>query len=749
LAKVKLLFLLVLSVFAALFMTQWLLRETAEEMLRITQTPAAAASLPAEPRVAGEVSTGLDGAPDATQDGAGRSGTGDWSDVLERGVLRVAVPGSRAGDLPLPRLGTPVHDERELAEAFARAHRLQVEWVPVFQLGEMMELLAQGKVDLVAANLTITEARRQSMAFSLPIDQVQEVVLVDVREEGIQGPADLVGRTVMVDSASTFWDSLQTLREQYPDIQVVPTRAHFDDERVLDFIVAGHMDATVRDSNIAAMYLAYRQDLRVAFPLGERRPIAWAVRPDAPELLAAVNRFLTQEQLTRAAEPFLGDLPEIKERRRLRVLLPNTAASYFLWRGDLVGFEYEWVKAFAEEHKLRLEVIVPPHPAMAYDWLARGLADIGGGFLERTTLPEDSAIVFTDSWHAAQTYLLGRSTDAYQPDSWEGLRGRQVGTVARGALWQDLLGLAAQHGFSLVPLPDTGADAEEMMQALLDGRVDFLVLEEHVLAIELAQRPEIQRLFPVGAAVAHAWLVRAGNPQLQEALDAFIQRQVRKEMYNVLYRRYFVDERQILRRQTERVRLAGQLSEWDELIRAQAEALNFDWRLIAAIIYEESRFDPDAVSRMGATGLMQIMPRAAAQVGMQEYQSPADNVRAGVLYLDWVRSRFSEDLTPAERIWFALAAYNAGIGHVMDARRLAEQKGWDRDRWFDHVEQAMLLLSRRQYHSQSRHGYVRGSETVAYLRNIRDRYRAYVRLLEAPVAQVESGLPEHWVAASP
>jgi len=105
-----------------------------------------------------------------------------------------------------------------------------------------------------------------------------------------------------------------------------------------------------------------------------------------------------------------------------------------------------------------------------------------------------------------------------------------------------------------------------------------------------------------------------------------------------------------------------------------------------------------------------------------------------VLYLDWVRRQLPEDLPVADRIWFTLAAYNAGLGHLLDARRLAEQKGWDPDRWFDNVENAMLLLSQRPYYSQARHGYVRGSEPVGYLESISSRFKAYVQLTEDQAA---------------
>lgn len=654
--------------------------------------------------------------------------TGDLEALLERGTLRVVVPGTAYGEPALPRQGSPVAQQRELAEAFAASLGLKLELVPAFRLREMLPLLEQGRADIIAANLTITEERRERVDFSLAIDQVHEVVLVAAEDPTVAAIEDLAGRRVMVDRDASFWQTVTALREQHPDIHLLPTPDHFDDESTLDMIVAGEVHATVRDSNIAEMYLSYRDDLRVALALGERQAIAWAVRRDTPALLAALNRFLTTEQLTRPREAvFTADLPELQERRRLRILLPNTAASYFLWRGELVGFEYELARQFAKEQGLRLEVVVPPRRAVALDWLEEGRVDVVGGFLEPDGVRDARPVAFTHAWHQAQPYVVSRAEQDTLED-WEQLAGSTVAAVADAVLWDELDRLSALHGFELVALPDTGGDIEEAISDLVQGRFDYAVLEEHLLAVELARRDDIRRQFPAGAPAAHAWATREADQALLAALDEFFRKEHRSTLYNILYRRYFQDTGRIRRQQDERVRGTGQLSPWDDLVHRHVEPFDFDWRLIVAQMYQESRFDPAAQSPMGAIGLMQIMPRTGEQMGVTDLEDPEENVRAGILYLDWVRQRFSEDLPLSERVWFTLAAYNAGLGHVMDARRLAAQKGWDPDRWFDHVENAMLLLSQHKYYSQARHGYARGSEPVAYLQRISARYTAYASL---------------------
>lgn len=661
--------------------------------------------------------------------------TGDLDAMLERGNLRVIVPGTALGEPSLPRQGSPVAQQRELAESFARSLGLRMDLVPVFRLGEMLPLLEEGRADIVAANLTVTPARAEQVDFSLPVDHVHEVVLVRAGNDEIHSLEDLPGRTVMVDRASSFWDMLNALREEYPDIQLLPAPDHFDDESMIDMLARGQIDATVRDSNIAAMYLSYRDDIQVAFSVEERQSIAWAVRPDTPDLLAALNRFLTIEKLTRPREArYVGDLPELQERRRLRILLPNTAASYYLWRGELAGFEYEFARRFAEEHGLRLEVVVPTERDVPFDWLEEGRADVAGGFLELIdTDADDAAIRFTNPWHHAQPYLVSPA-GAPEIADWDGVAGSTVAALENGILWAELETYADEHGFDLLPLPGLGGDIEDLVNRLVAGEFDHAVVEGHLLSMEMARRDDLRRQFEAGSPVPHGWAVRSTDTELLEALNEFFRKEHRSAFYNILYRRYFEDERRIRRQLDERIHGAGQLSPWDDLVRRYAERHGFDWRLIVAQMYQESRFDPAARSPMGAAGLMQLMPRTAQQVGVQNLDDPAESVRGGVLYLDWVRRQLPEDLPVADRIWFTLAAYNAGLGHLLDARRLAEQKGWDPDRWFDNVENAMLLLSQRPYYSQARHGYVRGSEPVGYLESISSRFKAYVQLTEDQAA---------------
>ncbi len=657
--------------------------------------------------------------------------TGDLAQIKRHGRLRIIAPANVGGAYYLPRDGSPVETQLEAAEAFARSQGLKPELVPVARFADMIPRLLEGHGDIIAANLTVTESRRERIGFSVPLTQVRQQVLVRQGLEDIDSIEDLRGRRVMVNASSSFWERLTALRDDYPDIELIARPPGLSDEDELDRVARGDVDATVRDSNVADMYLGFRDDLRLAFELPGTDNIAWGLRPDARQLRTALNKFLHLEFASHADVVWsTGDLDDIKRRRVLRVLLRNNAASYFLHKGELMGFEYELAKAFAKANGLRLEVIVPQSHDQMLRWLRDGRGDVAAGFLEPDPTMVDQGIAYSRAYHHAPRHLVVHADESL--DGIDALSGRAVVVRRSSPYWTDMLALREQGvDFELRAAPED-AETEELIAQVAAGEIAATVADEHLLDIELARGLAVKSGRILTGDRAHAVAVRAGNPRLLAALDEFIAKSYRGLLYNILYTKYFTNPRAIRHLAAGRfVGADGQgLSPYDAIIQRYAERYGFDWRLIAAQVYQESRFDRSASSFAGATGLMQLMPRTARAMGFDALDGADDDIHAGVKYLDWVRQRFEPSLPFNQRLWFSLAAYNAGHGHVQDARRLARQKGWDADRWFGNTERAMLLLSKKAYASKARFGYVRGIEPVSYVRNIRHRYRAYVELSE-------------------
>ncbi len=221
--------------------------------------------------------------------------TGDLDALRQKGRLRILIPANIGGVYYLPREGWPVDEQHRAAERFARSRGLEPELVPVEGLAQMIPALRAGRGDVIAANLTVTETRRGRIAFSLPLTNVRQQVLVSSARDDIKGDRDLAGRRVMVDPGSVFWERLAQLREQQPDLRPIARPSGMSDEEELDAVADGRVDATVRDSNVAGMYLGYRDDLKVAFDLPGTDAIAWGIRRESPQLRAALDQFLHLE----------------------------------------------------------------------------------------------------------------------------------------------------------------------------------------------------------------------------------------------------------------------------------------------------------------------------------------------------------------------------------------------------------------------------------------------------------------------
>ena len=204
----------------------------------------------------------------------------------------------------------------------------------------------------------------------------------------------------------------------------------------------------------------------------------------------------------------------------------------------------------------------------------------------------------------------------------------------------------------------------------------------------------------------------------------------RKPDFNILRKKYFEAERSFEKTRTDKFYASetGTLSQYDPLVRKYAESHGFDWRLVAAQIYQESHFDPKRKSWVGALGLFQIMPATAKGLGIADPTDPEQSIRGGLKYMQQLSDHYKDVPDPIERYRFALAAYNSGFGHVDDARLLARKAKKDTTRWRE-VAPWLLKLSDRRVAKKTRFGFCRGTEPVDYVRHIDERYTGYAQLV--------------------
>lgn len=679
--------------------------------------------------------------------------TGDLDAVKKRGVLRVLTPSTE--ERFLPRQGLPMAADMELATAFAERLGVQAQVITVGSHSALLDELRAGHGDIIAAQLTATPSRREQVAFTAPTQTVSEWVVGAKGAEGLpRSAAELAGRAVHVRPSSAFAETLQELQKEVA-LEIVPVPEHLDTEQIIFAVSSGKRPLTVADDNLLAAVEAYNPNVERLFAVAKGRQLAWAVRKDNPKLLAAANAFIIEHNLTTHRRPaFTGDLAEIKERRVLRLLTRNNPVTYYLHRGTQRGFDYEIALMAAKRLGVRLEVVVPPSRDLLLPWLLEGRGDIVGAGL--TITPERAAqVTFSEPYFYASEMVVQRKDTPLLQDL-HALKGRSLLVRPSSSYHRTLSRLAPRFGpFSIQPAPEE-LETEQLITMVAEGKADLTVADSQILDLEITYgqnvvgalalpdpdllpaagdpqlasagaEPPSKALEPQQYPIAFA--MRPQNTELIAFTNAFVKSIYRGLEYNMARNRYFKNSKHIAAAKNERTSKTGQLSPYDALIKKYSERYGLDWRLMAAQAFQESRFDPQAESWVGAQGLFQVMPATGKELGFTNLKDPENSVHAGIKYMHQLISRMDPSIEFRQRLRFALAAYNAGYGHVLDAQRIAEQRGLDPHRWFGHVEQAMLLLEKPQYYRRARFGYCRGREPVTYVSNIQLYYSNYVELV--------------------
>ncbi len=673
---------------------------------------------------------------------------GDLPHIKERGELRVLV--ARPAELALGRRPSPEGRERDLVLQLAERIGLRVHFIEVAARDRLLPYLLAGRADMVAAQLTVTEGRAKQVTFTRPVDRVSEHLVC--KRGDTKAPrtlADLNGRTVHVRASSSFAETLAKLQAgSVPDLHVVYVREDLDSDTLAYDVGRGARPLTVLDSHMLSAIQAYNEDVESCLVLAQGREIAWAMRPSTPQLKAAADAFLVEKALTGHTEaPFTGDLTGIRERGVLRVLTRNNPVTYFVYRGEQLGFEYELAKSLAQHLGVRLEMVVPPSRDELLPWLLQGKGDLIAASLSVT--PERLRKVAFSAPYLYVRELVVQRAGRPRLGSLQALRGKSILVRRSSSYYESLQALAARYGPFNIQLAPEDLETEQLVAMVANGEAEYTVADSHLLAVELTYAVEVEPALLLAegeqeristdelasvrldasslGATSLAFAVRPSSKELKAAVDAFLAQYYRSLDYNVAIKRYFQDARAIRRAKEERMGVSGRLSPYDDLIKKYSLRYGFDWRLMAAQAYQESHFDPSAKSWVGAIGLFQLMPATGRELGFDSLGEPEANVHAAIKYMSRLVGQFDNSLAFKDRVRFALAAFNAGRGHVLDARRLAQAKGWDPDRWFHNVEQAMLLLEQSAYYSKTRYGYCRGSEPVSYVSRIQNRYDNYIK----------------------
>ena len=448
-------------------------------------------------------------------------------------------------------------------------------------------------------------------------------------------------------------------------------------------------------------------------------------------------------------EPVERDFDAIREEGVLRMITRFNSSSYFLHRGEERGFEFEFARRFAEQNNLRLEVVIAGNNEEPIDLLNAGRGDLIAANYSITDA-RMQYISFSEPYNIVDQVLVLRAGE-HVPYSLGELEDAVI-SVRRGSSYvKTLKRLKAEYGYSFTIdiLPEMW-DTEAIMFAIADGEFDMTIADANLFQAASNYISGIASGPVISGDEQIAWGVRRNAPQLVEQMNRYILGHFsisdadmlprRSSFMNVLRQRYF-DNRPanytVRNYGMHRVTgYEGLFSPYDRLVQPLAEEYGVDWKLVLAVMAQESRFDPYAKSRMGAIGLMQIIPRFSP-FEEHELWDPETNIREGLRYLRKHLDHYSY-MEEDNRLAFALATYNAGMGHMADARRLTVDRNRDPNNW-DDVAQSLLLLMQPRFFSQARFGFVRGTEPVNYVTEIKRRHTMYQNMAlfasEDPILQ--------------
>lgn len=449
------------------------------------------------------------------------------------------------------------------------------------------------------------------------------------------------------------------------------------------------------------------------------------------------NGFLEEPEVT-------IDLAQIRERGFLQAIVDNNSVSYFIYRGQPMGYEYELLQNLARYLKLELKIKVISGIENAIDMLNKGEGDLIA-FPLTVTQERTQYLAFTDTQFNTCQVLVQK-----KPSNWRRmppnrverqlvrnpveLIGKEVHVMNQSAFKERLENLSREVGGQIIIREDSAeAETESLIQKVAEGEIQFTVTDQTIAMVNAIYYPNLDINFVLSLPQQIAWSVRKNSPELLRVTNEWLQDLKRTGRFRMVYNKYFNNPRSSqIRMTSDYSSLAGnKLSPYDEEIKKEAKVLGWDWRLLASIVYQESNFQPNAESWAGAVGLMQLMPATAEEFGAKDRTNPHQSLRAGVRYLRYLDKLWGKYISdPNERLKFVLASYNAGLSHIIDARNLAKKYGKDPGRWED-VESLLKQKSNPKYYRDpvAVAGYCKCEEPVNYVRDILTRYEEYKILI--------------------
>jgi len=438
-------------------------------------------------------------------------------------------------------------------------------------------------------------------------------------------------------------------------------------------------------------------------------------------------------------------LINIKKKGKLTAFTNYNSHGYFLYRGSTMGFQYELLKSFSDYLGVELELVIQSEfsQVMAninnkeYDVLAMDLA---------ITAERKKYMLFSDPIYKSKQILVQKLPDNWRKmRTWDDieshllrdpidLQGKDIYIQKGSSFIERLKNINAETGGEMTII-EVERSIDELIEDVANGDIEFTVCDSHVARINKKYHKNIDIETQLGSYSQNlAWAFPLGYDSLVMACNNWLKEYKNSKEFYYVYNKYFKNSRTTMMAKSEYNSYNGnKISPFDDIIKEYSKKIDWDWKLLASLIYQESKFDPQAESWAGAFGLMQMMPATAKEYSITESSPAEKQIYAGVEYLEFIDKQLKPHIHDSiERRKFVMAAYNVGLAHVLDARRLAEKYDKNPEIWENNVDYFLLNKSKPKYYKDPvvHYGYCRGSEPYKYVNQIYKRYEHYDNLIK-------------------
>lgn len=415
-------------------------------------------------------------------------------------------------------------------------------------------------------------------------------------------------------------------------------------------------------------------------------------------------------------------LEKVLTEGQLRVISRNGPTTYYEGPEGLTGFEYSLVKGFADE--LGVELVIQDEDSFSRIFNAVGKEENHLAAAGITVTPSRSkGVKFTRPFMKVKQQLVYNSRQP-APRSILDLMGKDLVVISESSHVERLQELRETYP-ELTWREEPALEMIELLEMIHKGQADYAIVDSNSYDLNRHAYPRAQTAFDISDAQDLAWAFAYSiDTSLFDAAQAYLERIEQDGTLAALTDQFYKPIVEVTTGDALlfSYRLEKRLPRWEDGLKEAAAKFDLDWQLLAAISYQESHWNPAAESRTGVRGLMMLTLATASDMGVKDRIDPSQSIYGGAKYFRNLLDRIPARVTGDDRVYMALAAYNVGMGHLEDARVLTEIHGDDPNKWSD-VRKYLPLLAKRQYYSKTKHGYARGWEPVAYVKNVRNYHK--------------------------